>query len=174
MASFAFASANDLVARHDARTIRQLATDDPEKPLAEGAELTDANVQTALEDASAQIQAALISYGKYEIDDLENVQDRARQLLVKITCIIAMANMFERRPRFNPDQADGYYEQAQKILERLQNGDNMLNLTDKTQPVTPTVDGPTSVDLTNMNRFPERMLRFFPAPTGQNLPLDRG
>lgn len=173
MGAFPFAEITDLLSRHDWRMIGRLATDTG-SPLTFEEVQSNSNVRTALEDASADIQGEMIANGRYEIVDLEDLEDRARQHLLRVTCWIAMAYLFERRPDVNPDSTERYLERAEAYKKKLREGENMFNLPLKTQPTTPTIDGPTSVDVTINNLLPERMNRYFPVPVGSRLPLDRG
>ena len=99
----AYASAADLIARIDTQIVGDLITDDDtdtglrERPSQ--ATILDSTVlSTALGDASGLIDAALQNKGLYTPDQLAALTGNALSHLKRITCIVAIAMLFDRRP----------------------------------------------------------------------------
>ena len=116
----AYASAADLIARIDTQIVGDLITDDDtdtglrERPSQ--ATILDSTVlNTALGDASGLIDAALQNKGLYTPDQLAALTGNALSHLKRITCIVAIAMLFDRRPtRGTLDIADRYREQSRR------------------------------------------------------------
>lgn len=161
----AYAAISDLIARHDARLIGELIsdTDDP----ASSAEVAVSTVLTALlTDASGQVESAMLCGDRYRPADLEGLTGNSLGLLKKITCIITMAALFDRRPGTHIEQEKYYNERAQQYLEYLRTGKNLFLLTDDTtnlDAAKPSTEGPSVVEYENLNLLPEQMVRHFPS-----------
>lgn len=167
----AYASASDLIARRDKRLIGELISDTDEPP-------TDADIlastvlTTLLEDASGQIESAMLSGKRYEPADLAGLTGNSLAFLKKIVCTIAMADLYERRPGIHIEQAKAYTEMAQGYLEALRTGKNLFNIDEHATAANPDTTAPTVVDYTDLNLLPEQMIRHFPYRVTR-LPLDR-
>jgi phage gp36-like protein len=134
----AYATPAQLLARFDARTLGQLVRDDGVQ--ASAAELlTDDNLQAALDDASGEIDAVLFQGGRYTPDQLAALTGNAQAYLIRMTCLIALRHLFDRRPSLESTARDEATEQARKMLDRLRKGENVFNLT----PDDPTDDANT-------------------------------
>jgi phage gp36-like protein len=168
----AYAEPADMTTRHDATVVASLCSDDghevPSEDLA-----TDPNLLTALQDASGDVEAALLIGKRYSVEDLEGLTGNSLAKLQRITCTIAMANLLERRPVVHVQEAEKLLERAEKYLEQLRTGQRIFNLEDQLDTQLPTVDGPTSVDCARINLLPDRMTRYFPTQV-QRLPTTRG
>jgi len=177
----AYADAADLIARVDTQIVGDLITDDDtdtgirERP-SQATILASDVVTTILGDASGRIDAALQNKGLYTPDQLAALTGNALSHLKRITCIVAVAMLFDRRPtRGTIEIAEHYREQAEKYLLQIQKGENVFGLDDNSDVDAGLMDtaGPTAVELQTRNLLDERMHRFFPDGGSRN-PLDRG
>lgn len=177
----AYASVTDWLARCDTQIVGDLVTDDdPEteeriRPTRDEL-LTNDNALALLDDASGQIDAALNAGKRYTPAQLAALVGNSLSHLKRITCTIATALGFERRPgRVNQEIADSYREKADKYLIDMQSGKNVFGLADESDVNAGLMSnyGPTSVDVTDRNLLPERMGRMIPS-SKQRYPLSRG
>ena len=167
-----FATPAQMFERHDVRLINDLANDDNARQSRIEL-LTNANVLTALADASGAIESALLVSGRYSTDDLEGLTGNSANLLERMTADIAMYYIYDRKPSLRPEEMDRYREVTNQHLEALRKGVNIFNLADAVTAGKPTIDGPTSVDYQRLNLIPDRTQRYYPNRAGR-LPTNRG
>jgi len=125
-----YASPADLVARYDARTIGDLAGDAGTR-VSSANILTDTNVQTALDDASGEIEAALLKGKRYTAAILAGLTGNSLALLKRICCQIAIARLWERRPWIGTDDqvsAEQALQDARAALAKLKSGEEVFDL----------------------------------------------
>lgn len=160
----AYASASDLIARHDENLIGDLIRDDHER--ADSTEIASSSVvSSALVDASGQVEAAMLCGNRYSPTELAALTGNSLGLLKMVVCIIAMSVLLRRRFGAHMEMEKYYDEVSRRYLEDLRTGKNLFNLTDDTSnrtAATPSTDGPTTVDYSNLNMLPEQMVRHFP------------
>lgn len=165
-----YATPADLIARKRWSNIEQVAGDDgvamQEEDLA-----TDPVTLQALEDASGEVDAALMYLGKYSADQLESLAGNALAHLKRIVCELAYANLVARVEP-GKEETIALREQAEKWLEALRNGTNIFGLPEKVAASLPSSSGPTSTTYANNRGFAERCPRFFPT-RGAQLPRNR-
>jgi phage gp36-like protein len=166
-----YATPLDLFERHDVRLVNDLAEDDGQRLSRPDLALNE-NVLTALADASGAIEIALVTGGRYSVEQLESLDGNSKQVLERTCCDIAMAYLFDRRPSHNPDMLEAYWKIATRHLEALRTGQNIFNLPDHVAATNPTLDGPSSRVYTKLNLIPDRVQHFYPRREGR-LPLDR-
>jgi phage gp36-like protein len=161
----AYATAADLVARHDTNLIGELIRDDHETALP--SEIEDSTVvETVLTDASGQVEAAMLCGNRYSPEQLSELTGNSLGLLKKIVCLIALAELLNRRPGRHIEIAKHYDDQSRAYLEDLRTGKNLFNLTDSEAnriAANPSTTGPTVVEYERLNLLPEQMLRHFPS-----------
>jgi len=165
-----YATSAQLLERYDARDLGDLVsdTDDQASPIDL---VTHPMVTTALEDASGSIEGALLVGNRYEPSDLESLTGNSANFLERITCDIAMAFLLARRPGFDPDRMSAQQDLAESHLERLRNGQNVLNIVGNRNAGNPTVDGPTLIRFqTHLNLMRDRVRHYYP---GRRLPGNR-
>jgi len=160
----AYATAADLIARHDTNLIGELIKDDGEP--ATRAEITASTVLSALlTDASGQVEAAMLCGNRYSPERLADLEGNSQGLLKKIVCLITLSELLNRRPGRHIEMAKLYDEQGRAYLEDLRTGKNLFNLTDTDANKTaanPSTHGPTVVEYERLNLLPEQMVRHFP------------
>lgn len=160
----AYADGDDLIARYDVDLIGDLASDDRETQ--DRNDVADhPHVLTALEDASGEVDAALLAGARYTVVQLEGLTGRALSHLKSIVCGLAMAALHERRPESVDSQLiERITQRARDAILALRRGDNVFGLPDHIDAGRTHVEGPTAIELINRNGLPERMGRFFPHP----------
>lgn len=156
-----YATAQQLIARYDARTVGDLASDNDDQ-VSVFEIPTDPVIAVALEDASGLIEAALSVGGRYTASDLEGLTGNSLSHLIRVCCDIAMANLYARRPGYNLEKVDKFQQIADKHLERLRTGENIFNLEDHREAGTPSVGGPSTVDYQNLNLIRDRVSNYYP------------
>jgi phage gp36-like protein len=170
----AYATAADLMARHDTNLVGELIRDDHE--AADAAEIADSSVVEAmLTDASGQVEAAMLCGNRYSPEQLAELEGNSLGLLKKIVCLIALAELFDRRPGRHIETAKHYGEMARAYLEDLRTGKNLFNLTDTESnrlAANPSTTGPTVVEIERQNLLPDQMIRHFPSRVSR-LPFGR-
>lgn len=162
----AYATGADLVKRYDVDLIGDLATDDRES-LDRAAVPTHPHVVAALEDASGEIDVALMCGGKYTPQQLaamntNTVAGYSRQHLIRVTCAIAMQLLFERRPGLRPEMAEAIGKQSRAHVEALRRGDNVFGISENLDAGTIHVETISAVEVDDLNLLPDRMPRYFP------------
>ena len=161
----AYATASDLIARHDTNLVGELITDEHEPATAD--EIDDSTVlATILTDASGQVEAAMLCGNRYSPEQLTALTGNSLGLLKKIVCLIAMAELLNRRPGRHIETAKYYDEQARAYLEDLRTGKNLFNLTTDESNRTaanPDTTAPTVVEYDRLNMLPDQMVRHFPS-----------
>lgn len=165
-----YATGDDLIQRYDIDVIGALATDDREQ-LGRLAVPSDPNVATALADASGEIDVNLIAGGRYTPAQLAALSGGSRSHLIRITCAVAMACLFERRPGMYTEMAEAICKISRANLAALARGQNVFGIPELANGNAATIatDTVQSIDIENLNLMPGRMSRFFPG-TAQRTP----
>jgi phage gp36-like protein len=117
-----YASGADFLQRYDARTIAQLVRDDSTQETI-GSLPNDANLLTALQDASGMVESAVLVGNKYIPTDLTTLTGNSANFLKRLVCDLVI----RRRPYIDrpvPPQ----YEEALAWLERLRDGERVFGL----------------------------------------------
>lgn len=146
----AYASASDLIARKDARTLGDLVSDDNLR--AEQVDLaTNTVLLAALDDASGEVDAALMQGKRYSAADLADLTGNSLAYLKRITCDIAFALLWNRRGYTGSDAQQAAIEDSRKALERLRKGENVFNLEAQKDAGLPAITGATRVQRQQLN-----------------------
>ncbi len=125
-----YAAPSDLLARYDARVIGDLAGDSGAR-IAVGSIPTNANVLVALEDASGDIDAALLKGKRYTAANLVALTGNSLAHLKRMCCQIAIAKLWERRVYMDADEEQGAEQaakQAREAIRKLQTGEEIFEL----------------------------------------------
>jgi phage gp36-like protein len=169
-----YATPADLIARYDARDVGQLCSDD--KTAVSTQDLVNNYIcLTALNDASGDIDGALMVGNRYNAVDLATLTANSTYKLARVTCDLAMRYLIDRRPGWNPEKAKAIRELAEEHLERLRKGENTFNIQASMDAGEPVVDGPTMMDFVTgpnaLNLMRDRARNFYPPrwlPRGRN------
>lgn len=176
-----YATPADLVARVDAQIVADFITDDDpitgfrDRPPLEDI-LASSILQTALDDASGDVLAALGKGKRYTPAQLTGLTGPALSKLKRIVCDIATSYLFDRRADSKNEQiAEAFRMKAERHLKALKSGEDIFYLADETDAEATLIstDGPTAIDLQNANRLDERMSSRHLISSGDRLPLDR-
>lgn len=123
----AFATTDDWLIRLDERTLGDLASD-TETPVARKDFSVDAVLLGLLDDASGEVESALIAADMYSDLDLSTLTGNSLARLKRLTCDIASVMLFERRPEYNTERGAEKREKVEEQLARLRKGLNIFNL----------------------------------------------
>lgn len=158
----AYATASQFKARYDARQLGQLASDTgvPVPP----AELENsAAIAAVLEDASGEIDAALLQGNRYTTTQLASLSGNSASHLVRLCCKIAWGLLWERRSYADDGRRDEAMESARRELNRLKNGEHVFDVDEVQDAGNPEASIPSRVDYQRMNLIvDEARGRFYP------------
>jgi phage gp36-like protein len=121
----AYASANDLMAYHDARQIGDWC-EDGGAILSPASIATDANVAAALLRASGEVEMACFAGGRYAPSDLQALTGASQAALKGLVCDLAFWHLGKRRVP-DPSKIAGYKE-AREMLDALREGKLIFGL----------------------------------------------
>jgi phage gp36-like protein len=172
----AYATANDMIERHDIRVICDLLGDD-DSPVSREDVASHATMATALKAASGKVDAKLRTGKRYTPAQLVGLDENSEEHLKDIVCTTAMAWLFRRRPGVHEEIAKSIRELSDEELKSLATGEDVFGL-DGTEPHVdagvPQISGPTSVQVENRNFLAARLSgKHIPDIVERN-PLDRG
>jgi hypothetical protein len=152
-----------MLQKFDARTLGMLAGD-LNAIVSPTALLTDPNLQSALDTASGEIDAALLNAGLYQPNDLANLTGTAATFLASICAVGAMIWMYRRRPLVDPKREKEYAEMFADWISRLRSGENIFNLPAQQAASQPTVAGLSLPSLYQLNGISTRTRDYYPPP----------
>lgn len=162
----AFATNTELLQYFDARVVGDLVGDSGVR-VSSGSLATDPNVTAALTAASGQISAAVMQGQRYSAADLAGLTGNSQGYLKYLTCVIAFAILWERRPWC--EDREKANEKANEALEMLRTGKHVFDIEAKKDAGLPTIDGPSRVELKNLNLIVDRARgHFYPARVTPN------
>lgn len=132
----AYASADDLLARYDARRLADLCRDDGVKASAADAPTVvtgSAVVPALLDSASGLVSAACLVGKRYSRESLAALTGDALALLKQLTCDLAFGLLVARRGHGAAEagQLAPRYAEAQRTLELLRGGHRIFGLADE-------------------------------------------
>ena len=156
-----YASPADLVTRYDANDVGQLCSDT--KNAVSPIDLPNNAVCLAmLNDASGDIDGALMVGGNYTADDLRlYLTPNSTHKLIRVCCDLAMWYLIQRRPGWNPEKAKAIREIAEEHLERLRKGENTFNIQASINAGDPIVEGPTMLDFEYLGLIRDNVRNFY-------------
>ena len=159
----AYATGTDLVDCFDVDLLGDLAQDTRE-PVDPSVVKTLPNVLRMLDQASGEIDVALIAGGRYQPAQLAALTGSSQAHLVRITCTIAIALLFKRRPSAAMlELAKPYYDEKEKYLKDLRSGANLFNIEENKAASVIELQTVTAVEIDTLNLLPTRMGNYFPS-----------
>jgi phage gp36-like protein len=159
----AYATGTDLVDCFDVDLIGDLAQDTRE-PIEQSAVKTHPNVLRMLEQATGDINVALIAGGRYQPAQLAALTGDSQAHLVRITCTIAMALLFKRRPSAAMiELAKPFKDDRDKYISDLQTGKNLFNIDENKAASVIELQTVSAVEIDTLNLLPTRMGNYFPS-----------
>lgn len=166
----AYADYDDLIAFSDENTVRDLLSDSGDY---EGDASADAKLLTQLEAGSGAVESACGVSSMYTPDDLAALTGNSLALLKQLVCGLTMVGLVRRRPeKFGSEYWQAVKAEAEAYLDRLRKGERLFDDSTKRTAGLPTTDGPTAIELSNLNLLPSRTRNYFPG-VGQRLPIGR-
>lgn len=151
-----------MLERYDARLLGDLLADDGTR-VASGSISGNANLTAALDDASGEIEAALLMGGRYTAAQLAALTGNSAKHLVRICCDIAWALLCQRRgPVYKAEQREAAEATANRHLARLAKGETIFSVDGLVDAANPTVDGPSTASINRLNLITRRTRNFFP------------
>lgn len=158
-ASTAYASAADMAARYDVRTLGQLCSDTG-TPISSGSLSSSERMTAALAGASGMVEAAVTAAGTYAPADLAALTGVSLAYLKDLVCALALGRLFLARP-----DREGKAPEACKLaveeLTRLRQGEWSLGLVEQRDAGKISVDEETSADVEARNGIVVECQRLF-------------
>jgi phage gp36-like protein len=114
----AYATYDDLVYSLDKNLIAELSADDG-VPVPG---VTNANIDSALDRASAKVRSSVLVGGIYTDDDLDDLVAANDQMLVELTIALAAELLFQRRGHRITPAAEQRARTANEMLSSLRTG----------------------------------------------------
>lgn len=162
----AYASAADMRARFDERSLAEIVADD-DTSVDLGDLATDTNMLAALDDASGMVDAAVLTGQQYTTTQLDALTGQSLALLKRLTCTQALIFLKQRRGYIaDQDAIDRDQKWVDDMLQRLKRGANVFNVTDNLEASIPSreIVTPRAVERAQLmrdrthNYFPDRAL----------------
>ena len=146
-----YATPTDLIARKDSRSLGDLVNDDNTR-ADETALATNTKLQAALDDASGEIDSALLQGQRYAATDLAALTGNSLALLKRICCDIAFGLLYQRRPEFeSEEESEIAQSRARKHLKMLRSGEHVFDVPAVEQAGLPEITGASRVTIQNLN-----------------------
>lgn len=167
-----YADYEQMILRFDERTLKDLVLDDG---TAETNLSGNLRMQTALQDASAEIDAACQvgkMYSQQDLAELVETPGTDRSLLRRICCELALVHLIEARPEKFKGQYKSLQERTEGYLDRFRNGTRVFNIESNKNAGVVHDDGFDHFEYSEQNWIPDRMSGFYPSRV-QRLPLGR-
>lgn len=164
----AYATAADLIARKSSATLGALASDS-DTEVAEGSLASDPKITAALLSASGAIESALVVGGRYTAAQLASLGTNANAYLVHMTCEIAMAYLYARKPTFFSDEYKAALDLQDTYLERLRKGQNVFNIDENVAAGAPSYASPSVAEVDSLGLIVDRArARYYPPRFSQS------
>jgi len=164
----AYATAYDLITFFNEVLVEDLASDTGMPQDAQNSQ----RVQACLEAASGRVEAALLTSGRYRVEDLQSLTGSSATYLKWLVCAIALGYLVFNRIARLDEGTKAIMEQAEKQLDLLSKGVNILNLPEKVSATEISVQGPILAERIALNTLPMRTKNFYPSEA-QRLPMYR-
>lgn len=168
-----YATPADMQLRYDWRELGDLLSDSDEQISALDQATAGNQYNTLLlqllNDASGDIDAALLQAGRYASTDLTGLTGNSLSLLKRITCEITIAYLRERKPFWKQEQLEAYSKAKEGHLDRLRTGKNVFNLPLVIVAGAPELTGPSLIEYHDLHLVTD-VVRGYPA---RRLPSNR-
>lgn len=159
-----YATPADMLARYDARVIGDLVGDIGEQVPSAALE-SNAVLLTFLEEASGEVDVALAFGGRYKPEELQSLTGPTQQLLKRMVCDIAIANLMRRRIPSKPEELEACAAAAKRAdehLKKLHGGEEIFPLPAVVEATKAEVVGPSTLDYAGMQLTRDRTRHYFP------------
>jgi len=140
MSAYMYCDGDELALRYDKRRLMELYADDGIRPTVY--DPNNINLLTALEDATAEINAAIFIGYKYTIESLngftpssflEGLTETGKRLIRRLAADLAYANLVSRRGLSTTETSNLAPRNliAQQLLEQLRQGERIFDMVDQ-------------------------------------------
>ncbi len=151
----AYATNAQFLQRYDARLIGDIVSDMSVRvPPADL--LTNAVLTAALDDASGEIEAALMQGNRYTAAQLAALTGNSSSHLARLCCRIAWGLLMERRGRMGDVHRDEAMDASRAELRRLRSGEHVFDVEELKEAGNPSASLPTRVEYDRMNLIVDR------------------
>lgn len=153
----AYATPADFMERYDVRPTGDLVADDGVS-VPVGDLPTNTKLLTALDDASGEIDSALMAGGRYSVLQLAALTGNSLAYLKRLTCELARIDLLERRMELgNADEFAKFTKLTYDKLERLRTGENLFNLPEAIKASLVSASGPSTLAIEQLNLLRDRV-----------------
>lgn len=171
----AYATPAQLLIHKDARTVGMLASDNNAAVTSDQL-LVNPVVLEMLSAASGEMEGAFVVGNRYSTDDIAAIVQAggySASKLARMCAEIAFGMLWERRPDLQLNELrQQAYEKQEQALEDLRTGKRLFNLPQVVNASNPSVSGPSSMTVRQLNGMADRFCRGHMAP-GLRLPNGR-
>lgn len=162
-----YAQPADCLKRYDQRVIGNLASDTGVAVTPTNL-LTDPNLQAALDDAAGEIDMAILVAERYQPSDLAALTGTAQAILFRLNCDLAY--IFLVRRRGTDVSTLPQYNETQKTLQLLRDGERVFNIQSAQDAGLPTSEFPSAQQYTDLNLERDYCGTFYPQRVEQQYP----
>lgn len=132
MAANQLATAQNLIDRFDTRVVGDMVLDTnaqaPKADLLDNGTEAGKRVEIAIEDATADIESAVLSSGVYSPAQLTEAFTDGNATLIRTTCSLAMGYLYDRRGVGVPDNHQTLIDSARDAISSFKRGEDVLNI----------------------------------------------
>ena len=160
----AYANSQDMLERYDRRMLARLLFDgDLEK---QDSDFSDSTVlQTALDDASGDVEAAIMFGGIYDQQAISNLTNSSLALLKRIVCDLAFCFLSRMKGADGTNSTQELQKSVESYLDRLRSGERLFMVNgDQSRQTAGQVqlEVPTVYELRMFNGLTQRAWGYFP------------
>lgn len=167
--SSSYLSAAEFLKRKDWRTVADFCSDNDTR-LTQGALLTNANLQSLLDDAAGLVECACLPANRYTPADLAALTGVGQKLLYRLIADLAEGLMIERRPD-KKRPVPPSFERAMGILDALRTGEKIFPLQEAMNAGNVATEQESERDVTDRNLTVTQAARFFGRRANRNPPF---
>ena len=153
----------DMRKRYDSRTLLRLSVDDEAIYTLESLDVNPI-LLTAIEEAEAEVFAALSVAQMYTKEQLNHLTEESLQLYKRIVCELALCFLYMRRGAESRESVKDMRTVAEEYLDRLRKGERLFSIEGsdvKEKAGHGTLVAPTAVHLQNLNGITQRASVYF-------------
>ncbi len=157
----AYATPADMQVRHNWEEIGDLLSDDGEQ-VSQANQLTNATLLELLKDAEGEVLGALLVGGRYSTSDFDGFSGANLALLKTHICRVCKMRLMERRPGRFADTLEAMQKIVDGYLKQFRSGEVIFNLAPVITAGAVVVDGPSTLDLQNLNLVRDQAHGYYP------------
>jgi hypothetical protein len=156
-------------ARYDGNVLSQLCSDGNTPVMSLS---TAPPMVAALSEASGLINSAVTVAQNYTPAELAALTGDDMQMLVGLTCRLAIGRLLQRRPTSGYQKSfEENIKEANEFLDRLRKGERIFAVQANLESGIPEVCGPSAQTFRRLNMLADRCYNYYPR---RNIPLGRG